>query len=89
MNNDSNTNAKVIGGLFVIVAAIGLYHILTPGKKLEGFREQNFKKEVTKQYFSKWKKKWADFKTDPTPGELIELAKYHYKIRDKKKKAKA
>lgn len=33
------------------------------------------------QYFSKWQKKWIDFKKPPTEWELRELKKYYYQIR--------
>jgi hypothetical protein len=33
------------------------------------------------QYFSKWRNEWVDFKNPPTKGQLFELSKYHYLIR--------
>lgn len=33
------------------------------------------------QYFSKWRECWVDFNTPPTAGQLHELKKYHYQIR--------
>lgn len=35
------------------------------------------------QYFSKWRNKWIDFNQPPTQGQLIQLKKYHYQIRQK------
>jgi hypothetical protein len=34
-----------------------------------------------KQYFSKWRGIWVDFKKEPTQGEIYVLKKYHYKLR--------
>ena len=35
------------------------------------------------QYFSKWRKKWVDFKTTPGEVELAKMRQYHYQIRIK------
>ena len=32
------------------------------------------------QYFSKWRKEWIDF--TPTKGQLIQMKKYNYEIRE-------
>lgn len=32
------------------------------------------------QYYSKWRNAWADFHTPPTRGELLSLARYHYRV---------
>lgn len=33
------------------------------------------------QYFSKWRKEWIDF--TPTKGQIIQMQKYNYQIREK------
>jgi hypothetical protein len=33
------------------------------------------------QYFSKWRKEWIDF--TPTNGQIIQMKKYNYLIREK------
>lgn len=33
------------------------------------------------QYFSKWRRKWIDFPSHPTKGELYSMEKYLYQIR--------
>lgn len=38
---------------------------------------------TTMQYFSKWRKKWIDFKEQPGIVERAKLKKYKYKIRIK------
>lgn len=35
------------------------------------------------QYFSKWRKRWVDFKTQPGKVELDKMKKYRYQIRVK------
>lgn len=42
---------------------------------------QQNKKVIPKQYFSKWRKKWIDFKIPPGELELKKLRKYHYQLR--------
>lgn len=35
------------------------------------------------QYFSKWRKEWIDFTNQPTTeGEIKEMKKYKYQIRE-------
>ena len=43
------------------------------------------KKPSKFQYFSKWRKQWIDFVTDPSPKEFAELLRYNYNIREKGK----
>jgi hypothetical protein len=32
------------------------------------------------QYFSKWRNAWIDFKNPPTPGEILSMKKYGYRL---------
>lgn len=31
-------------------------------------------------YFSKWRLVWVEFNTPPTPGELLSLRRYKYRV---------
>lgn len=33
-------------------------------------------------YYSKWRKKWIRFKQEPTSGQLVQLSKYNYRIKN-------
>ena len=39
------------------------------------------KKNAMYEYFSKWRKQWVLFTTQPTEKEFYELKLYHYDIR--------
>ena len=36
---------------------------------------------LKREYFSKWRRVWIEFRAPPTPGQLAELKKYGYQIR--------
>jgi hypothetical protein len=46
-------------------------------------REKQTSKEIICQYFSKWRKQWIDFTTNPTYDEYKDLLKHNYNIRIK------
>jgi hypothetical protein len=33
------------------------------------------------QYFSKYRNAWVDFHHPTTPGQIMEMKKYHYRIK--------
>ena len=39
--------------------------------------------QIVMQYFSKWRKKWIDFKQPPGQVELTKMKQFHYRIRTK------
>lgn len=47
-------------------------------------KQAKFDAIIQMQYFSKWRKEWIDFKNPPTQGDMYELKKYKYEIREKR-----
>jgi hypothetical protein len=69
----------------MILNCLGLFRVrLRKPPKHQTFKNKPMKKgkqNAVYEYFSKWRKKWVLFTTQPTEKEFSELKLYKYEVR--------